>query len=88
MPPRLPAELDSAIKTQGIPLRVVGVDGQGEYIILTGEQYDRIRVLVERGDMTDEEQRSLLRHAGERAGWNDAEMDAYDQYDANRKTKP
>ncbi len=88
MPPRLPADLDQALRTEGIPLRVVGVDGRCEYVILTSEQFERVRTIFEPARLSDQEQQNLLRTAGLRAGWDDAEMDAYDNYDTHHSADP
>ena len=48
--------------------------------------YDRLKKLVmDDGDWTPEEQLRLLADSGKRAGWDDPEMDVYDNYDENRK---
>jgi hypothetical protein len=53
-------------------------------VLVSQDQYDRLRPLFENEPFTLEEQRELLRAAGRRAGWDDAEMDAYDHYDEHR----
>ena len=44
-------------------------------------QLDRLRSLIDLEPLTIEQQRQILHDAGQRAGWNDPEMDAYDNYD-------
>ena len=84
MTPRLTTELDTAIRAHTGPLYVVGADERSEYVILSGEQYRQMQALLEPARLTLDEQREQLRAAGLRAGWDDPEMDAYDNYDAHR----
>src|SRR5712691_9831059 len=57
-----------------------------EYVIVPAEIYDRLRALLyDDGDWTPAEQLELLAESGKRAGWDDPEMDVYDNYDENRK---
>ncbi len=57
-----------------------------EYVILPAEIYNRLRsILSDDGDWTPEEQLRLLAESGKRAGWDDPEMEVYDNYDENRK---
>ena len=41
---------------------------------------------VDQDRFSHSEQREVLRRNGERAGWDDPEMDAYDDYDAHHPT--
>jgi len=57
-----------------------------EYVIVPAEKYDRLRsLLYDDGDWTPEEQLKLLAESGKRSGWDDPEMDVYNNYDQNRK---
>ena len=84
MTPRLTADLDAALQREGSPLHVVGADAQTEYVIISSEQFERLRALFDQGALSEPEQTELLRSAGERAGWDDPEMNVYDNYDAHR----
>ena len=85
---QLTSELVSAIEAHPGPLYVVGTDQKSEYVILAGEQYRQMQALLEPSRLTHNEQRELMRAAGVRAGWDDPEMDAYDNYDTGRGSMP
>jgi hypothetical protein len=72
----------------GQPLEVVDPDTNRAYIVIAREYYDRLKPLFEEDPMTLKEKRRLLRDAGNRAGWDNPEMDAYDRYDEARPQQP
>ncbi|MFV0443930.1 MAG: hypothetical protein ACK5Q5_10195, partial [Planctomycetaceae bacterium] len=74
------------LQREGSPLRVVGADDLTEYVIISSEQFERLRALFDQGSLSHTEQGELLRAAGKRAGWDDPEMDAYDNFDSHRTT--
>jgi len=86
MTPKLTHDLDDAIRQQGSPLYVVGADDKSRYVIITDEQFEKFRALFDQDRFSHSEQREVLRRNGERAGWDDPEMDAYDDYDAHHPT--
>lgn len=66
----------------------IAVDPQTNtvYVLVRKDVYERIKgLLYEDGEWMPEEQLRLLAESGRRAGWDDPEMDVYDQYDENRK---
>ena len=82
-------ELQQAVERQGgRPVEVIHPGTQKVYLLVPREQYDRLRPLLEDERLTLDEQRRLLADAGRRAGWDDPEMDAYDQYDQHRDKQP
>ena len=81
----LPLELQDMVEHSGdSPVRVVDPRTQRVYVLVADEQFDRLRSLLDMNPLTIDQQRIALRHAGERAGWDDPEMDAYDNYDAHK----
>ncbi|HYV37088.1 MAG TPA: hypothetical protein VE988_15385 [Gemmataceae bacterium] len=73
-------------KGAGEPLRLVDPRTNECYVLVKADVYDQIKNLVYDDDSpSDEEKRLQLAASGERAGWNDPEMDVYDDYDKNRK---
>lgn len=48
------------------------------YVLVQEDVYERLEALLTPGRLTLDEQQAALRLAGERAGWNDPEMDVYD----------
>ena len=78
-------EQQQALREQaGKPVEVIDPATNRVYLIIEREQYERLRPLFEDDPMTAEEQRNLLRAAGKRAGWDDAQMELYDRYDQVR----
>jgi hypothetical protein len=62
---------------------VVVLLDQTECVLMRKDVFDRIRAI---GDepLSLDEQRYLLREIGNMAGWNDPEMDVYDELDPRR----
>lgn len=64
------------------PPRVVA--GDTEYVLVRSDVYDRVKSLLEDWTPDDEEQRFRLAEMGRRAGWDDPDMDAYNDLDPRR----
>ncbi len=60
------------------PLEILDSETQQRYMLLKADVFDRIHLLLQGGPLSLDEQRSLLEQAGRRAGWDDPEMDVYD----------
>lgn len=89
MPAQLPPEFQQTLRDHGGgPVPVVDPATNRAYVLIPAEQYEKLRSLFEDVPFTAEEQKQLLRDAGRRAGWGDAEMDAYDHYDEHRREQP
>lgn len=81
----LPKELSQAIlASQGEPIRLADPKTHDEYVALQADVYDRIQGLFYETPLTNVEKRDLLVKAGLRAGWDDPEMDAYNDLDPRR----
>lgn len=74
--------LDSPHET---PLRVVDPITQKTYVLIASEQYERVKALFEEAPLSKEEQLYFLRKAGKRAGWDDPQMDVYNDLDPRRQ---
>jgi hypothetical protein len=86
---KLTIELQQALREHGeAPVPVVDPATNRAYVLIAQEQYDRLRPLFEQDLLTSSEQRQLLRDAGRRAGSDDPEMAAYDDYDQHRPKQP
>src|ERR1700687_5083891 len=73
-------------RANGNAVRITDPDSGQEYVILRAEVYEYWKqLLYDDGDWTPQEQLRLLAESGKRAGWDDPEMDVYDNYDENRK---
>jgi hypothetical protein len=74
----LPGDLRKAADAAGEqPLYLVDPETNRRYVLLRADAYERLHMLLEHGPLSIEEQRSLLHEAGKRAGWDDPEMDVY-----------
>ena len=75
----IPKELQQAMRaSHGRPLRLTDPETQAEYVLLQADMYDQIhRLLSNEGPLTPDERRTALIQAGLRAGWDDPEMDVY-----------
>jgi hypothetical protein len=74
-------ELRQAVKdSNGELLHLVDPETNVEYVVLSAE---KLAQLLEKsyhdGPLTSEERRSLIIQAGLRAGWDDPEMDVYNE---------
>jgi hypothetical protein len=81
-----PEQRQQLQQANGVEVRFRDPEANREYVVLPAELYDRLRsILSDDGDWTAEEQLRLLAESGKRAGWDDPEMDVYDDYDESRK---
>ena len=80
----LSKEIQKAIKdAQEEPVRLVDPETNVEYVVLPIETFERMRkgLYYDDGPITEEEQTALLIEFGLRAGWDDPEMDVYNDLD-------
>jgi hypothetical protein len=83
---QLTPEQQEATQRHGAsPLPIVDPATNRRYVLMSQDQYERLKALWESGPLTDLEQRQLLQDAGRRAGWDDPAMDAYDSYDEYKR---
>ena len=84
----MPKELQQAIQaSQGRPVRVTNPETLEEYVVLPAETYDRLGELFYQDDpITTDERQALLIQSGLRAGWDDPEMDVYNELDPRERT--
>jgi hypothetical protein len=83
----LPKDIQEAVRTsEDQPIRLTDPETNSEYVLLPAGLYDQIRDLFyEHSTLTHDEQRALMRQAGLRAGWDDPEMDVYNDLDPRRQ---
>jgi hypothetical protein len=85
MAPILTPEQQGALDAQpNVPLRVIDPRNQAVYVLLSAEQYGKVKALFENGDYDLRETYPAQMESAMRAGWGDPAMDAYNDYDANR----
>ena len=79
----LTKELQRAIEEANEqPIRLVDPKTNLEYVVLPAEIFDRVlHVFYDANPLTIEEQRALLVQVGLSVGWDDPEMDVYNELD-------
>ena len=82
----IPKELQQAVRaSHGHPLRLTDPETHVEYVLLQAELYDQIHGLLDNDSpLTPDERRAVLIQAGLRAGWDDPELDVYNDLDPRR----
>ena len=83
----IPKELQQAMRaSHGRPLRLTDPETHAEYVLLQADMYDQIDELFSNeAPLTPDERRAMLLQAGLRAGWDDPEMDVYNELDPRRQ---
>jgi hypothetical protein len=83
----IPNELQQAMRaSDGRPLRLTDPETQAEYVLLQAEMYDQLQgLLYNDTSLTPDEKCAVLIQAGLRAGWDDPEMDVYNDLDPRRQ---
>ena len=75
----LTPELRKAVEEAGDqPVEIIDPETQRRYVLLRADVYERLHSLFEERPLSKDEWRFLLEQAGKRAGWDDPEMDVYD----------
>jgi hypothetical protein len=68
----------------GVPVRVSDPSRQANFVLVRAEVYERFKSLFEEDPLTKQERLAHLQQFGRRAGWEDPEMDVYDDLDPRR----
>ena len=86
MSPKVIDDLRQAIDEQGgAPVYVVDAATNAKYVLLRAEQYETLRALLVEDDQVDpRELYPLTAKTAAAAGWDDPEMDIYNDYDAHK----
>ena len=82
----LTKELQQAVQDANEqPIRLVDPETNLEYVVLPAKIFDGIQNIFHNANpLTIEEQRALLVQVGFNIGWDDPEMDAYNELDPRR----
>lgn len=83
----LSKEIQEAVqKSEDNLIRLIDPETNVEYVVLPAEKFEQMQngVYYDDGPITEEERRALLIQAGFRAGWDDPEMDIYNDLDPRR----
>lgn len=74
----LPKDLQDAVRQAGDgPVHVTDVETKAEYVVVPAKVYEQLTAGIPRKVLSKEEQIKLLVATGVRAGWNDPELDIY-----------
>ena len=86
MTTKLSDDLRQAIEEEGgRPLHIVDADTSLHYVLMRAEQYENLCALFADGEQFDpRELYPLMAKSAAAAGWDDADMDAYNDYDAHK----
>lgn len=68
------------------PVRVSGPALGETFVLVPDYVYERFKSLFEEDSVTEQERLSQLQQFGKRAGWDDPEMDVYDDLDPRCKS--
>lgn len=83
----IPKELQQALQEAGgAPVRVEDPETHVEYVLVAADEFESLCLASAAGCFSEVEQDYLLAEAGRRAGWDDPEMDIYN--DLARGTVP
>jgi hypothetical protein len=69
-----------------VPVRVSGPDENAIFVLVRADIYEKFKSLFEEDPVTEQERLFQLEQFGKRAGWDDPEMDIYDDLDPRRKS--
>ena len=85
----LTEELQQAVQEANEqPIRLVDPNTNLEYVVLPAEVFDKVQhVFYDANPLTIEEQRALLVQVGLSVGWDDPEMDVYNELDPRSDCK-
>jgi hypothetical protein len=72
-------------ESQGNPVPVVDAASQKLYFIISAEQLETVRAVMECGEFQPAELYPLIAKSAAAAGWDLPDMDEYDNYDEHRR---
>ncbi len=87
MTTKLPDDLRQAIEKEGVsPVHLVDAATNVHYVLMRAEQYMNLSALFADGeDFDPRELYPLMAKSAAAAGWDDPDLDAYNDYDAHKK---
>jgi hypothetical protein len=84
MTTKLSDDLRQALEQEGGPVHLVDAATNERYVIMRAEQYEKAKALFEEEAFDPRELYPLVEESFRKAGWDDPEMDVYNDYDAHR----
>jgi hypothetical protein len=87
MTTKLPDDLRQAIEKEGgSPVHLVDSATNLHYVLMRADQYENLSALIAEGeDFDPRELYPLMAKSAAAAGWDDPDLDAYNDYDAHKK---
>lgn len=76
----------SVVRGNETPPRVSDPAQSTTFVLVQAHVYERFKSLFEEDPVTQQERLFQLQQFGKRAGWDDPEMDVYDELDPRRKS--
>lgn len=82
----IPKELRQAVQeSENNLIRLIDPETHAEYVVLSADKFTQMQAkFYDDSPLAEEEQRALLVQFGLRAGWDDPEMDIYNELDPRR----
>ncbi len=74
------------IQRDEFPVRVSDPAQNAAFVLVRADVYERFKSLFEEDPVSEQERLFQLQQFGKRAGWDDPEMDIYDELDPRRKS--
>jgi len=86
MTTKLPDDLRQAIEQEGgSPVHLVDAATNLHYVLMRAEQYENLSAQFAEGEFDARELYPLMAKSAASAGWDDPDLDAYNDYDAHKK---
>ncbi|HEY3135280.1 MAG TPA: hypothetical protein VGL29_04450 [Blastocatellia bacterium] len=82
----LPKVIQEAVRaSEHQPIRLTDPETNSEYVLVPADLFDQLQDLLdEHSTLTSNEKCELMLRAGLRAGWDDPDMDVYNDLDPRR----
>jgi hypothetical protein len=79
------AQWANVVQGNEVPVRVSDPAQSTTFVLVRAELYERLKSLFEEDPVTERERLFQLEQFGKRAGWDDPEMDVYNDLDPRRQ---
>ena len=76
----------ASMQADELPVRVSDPAQNATFVLVRADVYERFKSLFEEDPVTQRERLFQFQQFGQRAGWDDPEMDVYDELDPRRKS--
>ena len=86
MTTKLPDHLRQAIEKEGgSPVHLIDIATNIHYVLMRADQYENLSALIADGEEFDpRELYSVMAKSAAAAGWDDPDLDVYNDYDAHK----